>query len=170
MTESQFRTNVQEFVTAVNMRPGCFSQEEDSEGYFSWSSCDCCRDTLGGTRYDCTYATEDGTIDEMSICSDCLYFLTYGRLQDVTYFDPEPEENEDERRRRRRMLKPKEITQMQTLYNAPVKNRFTLQARMNPPANVRGAARLAARRAAIRTYAHNYAPNTAVARAFANVR
>ena len=89
MTESQYRANVQEFLTASNMRPGCFSTAEDDEEYFSWSSCDCCQSELGGTRHNITFATNDGQTDESAICSDCLYCLTYGRLPDLTSFDDE---------------------------------------------------------------------------------
>lgn len=49
----------------------------DSNPYFSWSPCSCCERPVGSLRYDAKIDDEF-----YSICSDCVYFLEYGRLDD----------------------------------------------------------------------------------------
>lgn len=44
-----------------------------SEGSFSWSSCDLCHDTLGGTRYPAHgFSKETGEMIHYNICETCL--------------------------------------------------------------------------------------------------
>lgn len=42
------------------------------EGGFSWQGCDLCDSTLGGNLYDAHGVCEDGAVDHLSICTDCL--------------------------------------------------------------------------------------------------
>lgn len=63
-----------------------------SEGSFSWSSCDACGSTLGGNREPAHGVMADGGILHLDICTDCLYFLNYGQLDDLTMMEMEKEE------------------------------------------------------------------------------
>lgn len=69
----------------------------NTEPYFSWSSCDCCHTSLGGNRQDSWgYHPESKQIFEYTICEDCVYYLEYGRLDDMTMLDIENSEDEDD--------------------------------------------------------------------------
>lgn len=59
---------------------------DDEEGFFSWSPCDCCKTPLGGTRYVAMGAKAGigPNSCEYNICEDCLYYASYGRLDDET--------------------------------------------------------------------------------------
>jgi hypothetical protein len=60
------------------------------EPYFSWHSCDCCGSRLGGNREHATgYNPTTKEIGEYSICSDCVYYAEYGRLDDMTMMEVE---------------------------------------------------------------------------------
>ena len=56
----------------------------DIDPHFSWSSCDICRRSIAGNRYDATALIEDQGLIEVSICTDCVYYNEYGRLDDET--------------------------------------------------------------------------------------
>lgn len=64
---------------------------DNIEPHFSWYWCDCCSRDLGGNRYDCCgyNPTTKEIQDGYSICEDCLYFATYGQLDDMTMLDLE---------------------------------------------------------------------------------
>jgi len=73
--------------------PDCYCHgPQEIEPYFSWRWCDCCDRNLGGDREDVIGwlkgARELGYPDSHrwsgSICVDCLYYLAYGRLDDMT--------------------------------------------------------------------------------------
>ena len=55
-------------------------QNEDvgDEGYFSWSSCECCGSTLGGDRYAAHGRMTDGSLVHFDVCVDCLWYINYG--------------------------------------------------------------------------------------------
>jgi hypothetical protein len=53
-------------------------EEQDDEGFFSWSSCDCCGSSLGGTRYAAHGRDKDGNLVHLDVCSDCLMYLANG--------------------------------------------------------------------------------------------
>ena len=59
---------------------------EHEEPYFSRLSCPCCKTTLGGMRYHCcAYSSKDKEVlDFGGICTDCVYYSEYGRLDDMT--------------------------------------------------------------------------------------
>jgi hypothetical protein len=70
------------------------------ESYFSWHSCECCGDTLGGNRYDCDgYNSVTKEIEEYSVCEDCVYYAEYGRLDDTTMWNLEHPDDPIEARR-----------------------------------------------------------------------
>lgn len=59
--------------------------EDASHDDFSWRRCDCCGTTLGGDRSNCTaFHERTGEIVEVYACSDCVYFVAYGQLDDMT--------------------------------------------------------------------------------------
>jgi hypothetical protein len=69
-----------------------------NEGYFSHHSCECCGSNLGGNRYiasgycpkpNGSISGEGGECFEFEICEDCLYYTTYGRLDDTTMLEME---------------------------------------------------------------------------------
>lgn len=60
----------------------------DGEPYFSWRYCDCCSRPLGGMREDSKgYNPTTNEIYEYSVCEDCLYYVEYGQLDDMTMMD-----------------------------------------------------------------------------------
>ncbi len=71
------------------------STVEDADGFdepsFSWHPCDCCRRSQGGDRYKCNgfNPTTAEVQDGYDVCPDCLYYATYGRLDDETMWDVE---------------------------------------------------------------------------------
>lgn len=61
-----------------------------NEPSFSWHSCDCCGSSLGGSRYPASgYSRELNECFEYDVCVDCLYYATYGQLDDQTMMDIE---------------------------------------------------------------------------------
>ena len=57
----------------------------DDEPHYSNFPCDCCQRLLAGNRYGAAgYNPETKEVQEYNICPDCLYFATYGRLDDET--------------------------------------------------------------------------------------
>lgn len=59
------------------------------EPSFSWSECDACGSTLGGNRHPAHGRDSNGDILHLSICEDCLYYLNYGQLDDMTMMEME---------------------------------------------------------------------------------
>lgn len=66
---------------------------KSGESFFSWHSCECCGDPLGGDRYECNgYNEKTGQIEEYDyICENCVYYAEYGRLGDQTMMEIEGE-------------------------------------------------------------------------------
>lgn len=76
----------------LNLSPN-YEDGEEYEPYSSWRECECCHRQLGGDRYKCNgavLAPKDHPLahveisPDYSICTDCLYFATYGKLDDDT--------------------------------------------------------------------------------------
>lgn len=59
-------------------------RELAEEPGFSWSECDACGSTLGGDRHPAHGRDKDNAILHLSVCSDCVYFLNYGQLDDMS--------------------------------------------------------------------------------------
>ena len=59
------------------------------EGSFSWSSCEICGRPFGGDRYAVHAVNDDNEILHFDACEDCVYFLEYGRLDDMTMLEIE---------------------------------------------------------------------------------
>lgn len=75
-----------EFVSAGVCR-GCElcgdEPEDKHEPYFSWLCCELCGDHQGGMRsYVHSVLKGNGKIWHFRACEDCVYYVTYGRLDD----------------------------------------------------------------------------------------
>lgn len=55
-----------------------------SEPHFSWSACECCGSDLGGNRHPAHGCDKNGDIVHFSVCEDCLYYINYEQLDDVS--------------------------------------------------------------------------------------
>jgi len=71
--------------------PGCGEDMEViNEPDFSWTACDCCGSSPGGDRSTASgYHPASGECFEYSVCQDCVYYSTYGQLDDMTMMDME---------------------------------------------------------------------------------
>ncbi len=71
------------------------SKQALDEPSFSWRACECCGSHLGGDRYHATgYNPTTDTICEYEICTDCVYYTEYDRLDDMTMMDMEKAEQQ----------------------------------------------------------------------------
>ena len=62
----------------------CLSSD-DGEPCFDHSPCECCGRSLSGNRETCSgYNPKTQEIYTYKVCSDCVYFATYGELDDLT--------------------------------------------------------------------------------------
>lgn len=62
-----------------------------NESFFSWRRCQCCGQGLGGDREEANGynpTTQEVQTYEF-ICSDCIYFVEYGQLDDKTMLEIE---------------------------------------------------------------------------------
>ncbi len=69
---------------------------EWKEHEFTWTPCECCGRKLGGARVEASdYSQERGEIvGPFEVCYDCIHYLEYGQLDDLTMLDIElTEEN-----------------------------------------------------------------------------
>ena len=64
-------------------------RELAEEPGFSWSSCDCCGSSLGGDRHPAHGVDKDGGIVHFQVCQDCVYYLNYGQLDDMSMMEME---------------------------------------------------------------------------------
>ena len=84
----QYENKVADFFNkeGINNLTGTSDENGNVEPYFSWHRCDCCGSSLGGDRYDCNgyNPTTKETQSEYTVCSDCVYYAEYGRLDDMT--------------------------------------------------------------------------------------
>jgi hypothetical protein len=81
--------------------PGCpecenfYGTIDDGENYpdidpsFSWHSCEICGSHLGGDRYPAHTIDDDENIVHFEACVDCVYYLEYGHLDDLTMMEIE---------------------------------------------------------------------------------
>ena len=61
--------------------PDCEDIGEDEREGFRWSACDACGRALGGDRHP-AHGLADGQVLHLSVCTDCLYYLEYGHLDE----------------------------------------------------------------------------------------
>jgi hypothetical protein len=92
------REGIRNLSTGISECPNCkvpFDDHDDcpkcrqhidsfTEPYYSNSSCDCCG-AEAGDREDATgYNPTTKQVQRYSICTDCVYYAEYGRLDDKT--------------------------------------------------------------------------------------
>jgi hypothetical protein len=59
------------------------------EAHFSWEPCEVCGSKLGGDRYPIHSVDANGDILHWEACLDCVYYIEYGRLDDMTMLEIE---------------------------------------------------------------------------------
>ncbi len=72
-------------------------REQAEEPGFSWTACEACGSNhsgdadrvVGGSRYPAHGRDKDSAILHLSVCVDCLYYLNYGKLDDLTMMEIE---------------------------------------------------------------------------------
>ena len=71
--------------------------DADGSSFFSWMACECCKRPLGGNReryrfvvtppiWRHAFPKQIETM-EADICTDCVYYLVFGKLDDMTMLD-----------------------------------------------------------------------------------
>ena len=88
---ADYQKRVATFLREHDIKPGCYGPEDcDDEPFFSWRPCCCCKGGLGGNREIYRFAlNSNGGMISAAICTDCVYYLTYGRLDDSTMLEVE---------------------------------------------------------------------------------
>ena len=83
--------------------PSCGTDcEMMNEPYFSWRHCECCGSHLGGDRHPASgYCPPEGggpggECFEYEVCTDCIYYATYGQLDDQTMMDIEDSKEQEQ--------------------------------------------------------------------------
>lgn len=59
------------------------------EPWFSWRSCEACSRDLGGNRHPAHAFDAEDEVIHLEICGDCVYYLEYGQLDDMTMLEVE---------------------------------------------------------------------------------
>ncbi len=92
---ADYERAVASFHEANKIKAGCCGPVdcEHGEPFFSWRPCECCGSHLGGNRETYQFAPEHGEPFEADICVDCVYYLAYGVLDDMTMLDIESDTN-----------------------------------------------------------------------------
>lgn len=74
-----------------NLSENCTDHERElaEEPYFSWQPCECCGSGLGGNRHPAHGFDKDDNLIHFAVCEDCLYYLNYGCLDDMTMLEIE---------------------------------------------------------------------------------
>lgn len=70
--------------TESNLELSEYDASYNHDAWFSWSPCEMCGCSLGGNR---EYLFARNAADELvqfTICEDCVYYVAYGRLDDMT--------------------------------------------------------------------------------------
>jgi hypothetical protein len=93
-TNAKYVQAVENFNQSNRVKPGCCSAHYDESGnapdpFFSWRACECCQRSLGGNRETYQFATVTGETFDADICTDCVYFAAYGKLDDMTMMEIE---------------------------------------------------------------------------------
>ncbi len=86
---ADYQAAVATFLEQNKVKPGChgpLNQEPEPgfEPFFSWQPCECCQSPLGGNRESYRFATHQNDLFEANICTECVYYLAYGQLDDMT--------------------------------------------------------------------------------------
>ncbi len=64
----------------------CYNNEHNilNEGHFSSQACEICGSRLGGDRFAAHALDDNNEIIHFEICTDCVYYMEYGQLDDMT--------------------------------------------------------------------------------------
>lgn len=90
---ADYEASVARFLKDNHVKPGCYGNvdSENPEAFFSWRKCECCGSKLGGNRETYNFAHIDSSgLDNTftaDICEDCVYYLAYGQLDDMTMLE-----------------------------------------------------------------------------------
>ena len=81
-----FQIRVENFMESEGINCLNIDPEEDQEPHFTWSRCECCKRPLGGVRYNCIgfNPTKHQVQGPYEVCPDCLFYIKYGQLDDLT--------------------------------------------------------------------------------------
>jgi len=81
-----FQKRVENFMESEGINCLNIDPEGDQEPHFTWSRCECCKRPLGGVRYNCVgFNPEKHQVQgPYEVCPDCLYYIEYGQLDDMT--------------------------------------------------------------------------------------
>lgn len=91
---AEYERAVDEFFQREGIQNLSDVPDEDGnyEDFFSWRPCDCCGTHLGGSRQDANgWNPTTKEILDFTVCTDCLYYVEYGRLDDMTMQEMESE-------------------------------------------------------------------------------
>lgn len=89
---AQYQANVAAFFKreGVGNLSQILIEDEANEPYPSKQPCGCCGTREYGDREDCSgYDPTKKQIKEYAVCSDCVYYCEYGRLDDMTMLEIE---------------------------------------------------------------------------------
>lgn len=87
----EYQKQVASFLADNRVQVGCHGPYDSrSEPFFSWSPCECCQRNLGGNRETYSFSTLEQETFNAAICTDCVYYLAYGQLDDLTMLELKP--------------------------------------------------------------------------------
>lgn len=87
---AHYKARVEHFLDTEGVRhiSPVSNAEGNIEEFFSWRPCDCCQRRLGGNRMECSgYVPQSQEVVRFNLCTDCVYYLEYGKLDDQTMMD-----------------------------------------------------------------------------------
>ncbi len=100
MTKTEFteyEKRVNTFIRDNRVKLGCYSPTGSE--FFSNKRCECCLRNYAGDREEYSFACENGEQFTADICADCVYYLAYGRLDDLTMLEIAENEKQEGRKR-----------------------------------------------------------------------
>ena len=86
---TQYQARVARFFKEEGINNLTTDYEKNGEAFFSWQPCDCCGSRLGGNREKASgYNPTTKEVQEYErVCLDCIYYVEYGQLDDLTMLD-----------------------------------------------------------------------------------
>ena len=89
---AEYEERIQFFLVheGIDTHSQIYDEDGDSlDPSFSCQPCECCNRPLGGDRYKIRAGSINGNMFDYDICVDCLYYLEYGTLDDMTMLNLE---------------------------------------------------------------------------------
>jgi len=92
-----FQKRVEKFMEDEGIN--CLNINEDSEPYFSWNYCECCKRPLGGVHYDAMGFNphKHQVQGPYEVCFDCIHYVEYGQVDDMTFMEIKENENKEKK-------------------------------------------------------------------------